>query len=142
MPFQLRTAHEFADLAFRDLEIAEPGLVVVSEWRPGNNAPRPLLSEVGINGQSRESRNSQRLANGRGNAHGRTQGKHGQSAAMRRLPHSNHVTVSVTCVSQNGYTEYAYWPILSYCDVFNIWRPVPCSGQQTRRQKPNLGKRP
>jgi hypothetical protein len=96
VPFQLRTAHEFADLAFRDLEIAEPGLVMVSEWRPDNNAPRPLLSEVGINGQSRESRNSQRLANGRGNAHGRTQGKHGQSAAMRRLPHSNHVTVSVT----------------------------------------------
>jgi hypothetical protein len=39
VPFQLRTAHEFADLAFRDLEIAEPGLVMVSEWRPDNNAP-------------------------------------------------------------------------------------------------------
>jgi O-methyltransferase involved in polyketide biosynthesis len=50
VPFQLRTADEFADLAFRGLEMAEPGLVVVSEWRPDNDDPRPLPSEVGING--------------------------------------------------------------------------------------------
>jgi S-adenosyl methyltransferase len=50
VPFQLRTADEFADLAFRGLEIVEPGLVVISEWRPDSDGPRPLPSEVGING--------------------------------------------------------------------------------------------
>jgi hypothetical protein len=50
VPFQLRTADEFADLAFRGLEMVDPGLVVVSEWRPGHSDPRPLPAEVGING--------------------------------------------------------------------------------------------
>jgi hypothetical protein len=50
VPFQLRSADEFADLAFRGLELVEPGLVVVSEWRPEDAGPHPTPAEVGING--------------------------------------------------------------------------------------------
>jgi nucleotide-binding universal stress UspA family protein len=34
VPFQTRTADDFADLAFTGLELVPPGLVPVSEWRP------------------------------------------------------------------------------------------------------------
>jgi hypothetical protein len=50
VPFQLRTADEFAELAFTGLEIVDPGLVIVSDWRPGVPGPRPLPAEVGIVG--------------------------------------------------------------------------------------------
>ncbi len=50
VPFQLRTTEEVADLAFRGLEMVEPGLVVISEWRPQGMGPRPLPEEVGIVG--------------------------------------------------------------------------------------------
>jgi hypothetical protein len=45
IPAQARTADEFAALAFRGLELVDPGVVLVSEWRrpPG---PRPLPAEV------------------------------------------------------------------------------------------------
>jgi S-adenosyl methyltransferase len=50
VPFQLRTTDEFAELAFTGLELVEPGLVVVSDWRPSGSGPRPLPAEVGIVG--------------------------------------------------------------------------------------------
>ena len=51
VPFQTRTAEEFADLAFAGLELLPPGLVPVSEWRPDREAGlRPLPSEVGYYG--------------------------------------------------------------------------------------------
>ena len=46
----LRTADEFAELAFTGLEIVEPGIVPVSEWRPEGSGPHPLRAEVNANG--------------------------------------------------------------------------------------------
>ena len=45
-----RTADEFALLAFRGLEMVEPGLVVVPEWHPEMTGPWPPAAEVSING--------------------------------------------------------------------------------------------
>ena len=50
VPFQLRTTDEVADLAFRGLDLVEPGLVVVSEWRPQGAGPRPPPAEVAVVG--------------------------------------------------------------------------------------------
>lgn len=49
---QVRTADEFADLVFTGLvlEMIDPGLVLVSEWRPESDDPRPLPAEVASNG--------------------------------------------------------------------------------------------
>jgi hypothetical protein len=41
---------ELAELAFRGLELVDPGLVPVSEWRPDGIGPRPLPAEVNANG--------------------------------------------------------------------------------------------
>ena len=46
VPAQARTSDEFAELAFRGLEMVDPGLVLVSEWRPEETGPRPLPAEV------------------------------------------------------------------------------------------------
>ena len=46
---QLRTADEFAELAFAGLEMVEPGVVPVSEWRPDGSGPHPLRAEVNAN---------------------------------------------------------------------------------------------
>jgi len=54
VPFQLRTTDEVADLAFRGLGLVEPGLVVVSEWRPQSADPRPLPAEVAVVGGGRQ----------------------------------------------------------------------------------------
>ena len=45
-----RDADEFASLAFTGLELAPPGVVLVSEWRPGSDAPRPTAAEVSCYG--------------------------------------------------------------------------------------------
>ena len=45
----LRTSEEFGDLAFSGLELVDPGVVLVSEWRPGEPI-RPLPSEVNTYG--------------------------------------------------------------------------------------------
>jgi hypothetical protein len=50
VPFRLRTTDEIAELAFTGLEMVDPGLVVVSDWRPQGTDPRPLPTEVGIVG--------------------------------------------------------------------------------------------
>ena len=41
-----RDSDEFAQLAFSGLELVPPGVVLVSEWRPEDEGPRPLPSEV------------------------------------------------------------------------------------------------
>ena len=45
IPAQVRPAKEFADLAFVGLEMVDPGVVLVSEWR-APQGPRPLPEEV------------------------------------------------------------------------------------------------
>ncbi len=47
---QSRSADELAALAFTGLELVEPGIVPVMDWRPEGSGPRPLPSEVGWNG--------------------------------------------------------------------------------------------
>jgi hypothetical protein len=47
---QIRTADEFAELAFRGLEMVDPGLTLVSEWRPRGAGPRPMPAEVNTYG--------------------------------------------------------------------------------------------
>jgi S-adenosyl methyltransferase len=47
---QIRTSEEFADLVFAGLEMADPGVVLVSDWRPQGTGPRPLASEVNTYG--------------------------------------------------------------------------------------------
>jgi hypothetical protein len=46
MSMQKRDSDVFADLAFPGLELVPPGVVLASEWRPGEIAPRPLPFEV------------------------------------------------------------------------------------------------
>jgi S-adenosyl methyltransferase len=46
----LRTSEEFAQLAFHGLEMVDPGVVLVSEWRPAGPGARPLPSEVNTYG--------------------------------------------------------------------------------------------
>jgi hypothetical protein len=47
MQFHLRDTSEFARLAFSDLELVPPGIVLVSEWRPDTDGPHPTSAEVG-----------------------------------------------------------------------------------------------
>jgi len=49
LQFQTRTAEEFEKLAFTGLQLVDPGLVPVSEWRP-DKPLRPLPAEVGYYG--------------------------------------------------------------------------------------------
>jgi hypothetical protein len=46
----VRDADEFAQLAFSGLDLVPPGVVLVSEWRPDTQAPRPTPAEVSIYG--------------------------------------------------------------------------------------------
>ena len=46
VPAQARTAADFAALAFRGLELIDPGVVLVSDWRPRGWGRRPLAAEV------------------------------------------------------------------------------------------------
>jgi hypothetical protein len=50
VPLQLRDSDEFARLAFRDLKLVPPGVVLVSEWRPTATGPRPTSAEVNCYG--------------------------------------------------------------------------------------------
>jgi hypothetical protein len=52
---KIRTVDEFAEIAFRDLEMVDPGVVLVSEWRPQGAGPRPMAGEVnGYGGVARK----------------------------------------------------------------------------------------
>ena len=46
----LRSPDEFARLAFAGLDLVDPGVVLVSEWRPDTSTPRPLAAEVNTYG--------------------------------------------------------------------------------------------
>jgi S-adenosyl methyltransferase len=46
----LRTCDEFTELAFTGLELVDPGVVLVSDWRPEPGALRPQPSEVNTYG--------------------------------------------------------------------------------------------
>jgi S-adenosyl methyltransferase len=46
LPAQARAADDFAELAFRGLDMVDPGLVLVSEWRPAAGTVRPSAPEV------------------------------------------------------------------------------------------------
>jgi hypothetical protein len=41
---------EFARLAFAGLDLTPPGVVLVSEWRPAGDGPRPAPAEVNCYG--------------------------------------------------------------------------------------------
>jgi hypothetical protein len=47
---QARDSGQFADLAFAGLELVPPGVVLVSEWRPDSDEPRPKPAEVSFYG--------------------------------------------------------------------------------------------
>jgi hypothetical protein len=46
LPAQLRDCDQFAQLAFSGLDLVPPGVVLVSEWRPEDDGPRPTPAEV------------------------------------------------------------------------------------------------
>jgi hypothetical protein len=46
VPVQVRPVDEFIRLAFDGLEMVEPGVELVSEWRPEGDGPRPSAAEV------------------------------------------------------------------------------------------------
>jgi hypothetical protein len=45
-----RDSDEFAWLGFAGLEMVPPGVVLVSEWRPVDDGPRPAPAEVSFCG--------------------------------------------------------------------------------------------
>jgi hypothetical protein len=47
---QKRDSDEFARLAFGGLDLVPPGVVLVSEWRPDDEGPRPAPAEVNCYG--------------------------------------------------------------------------------------------
>jgi hypothetical protein len=50
IPGQFRDSDVFARLAFRGLDLVPPGVVLVSEWRPGDSGPLPSPAEVSCYG--------------------------------------------------------------------------------------------
>jgi hypothetical protein len=50
IPAQARTSDEFARLAFSGLTLVPPGVVLVSDWRPEGDSPRPAPAEVNCYG--------------------------------------------------------------------------------------------
>jgi hypothetical protein len=50
VPLQVRDSDEFAALAFSGLKLVPPGVVLVSEWRPEGDGPRPAPAEVNFYG--------------------------------------------------------------------------------------------
>jgi hypothetical protein len=47
---QKRDSDVFAEIAFTGLKLVSPGVVLVSEWRPRDDSPRPSAAEVSIYG--------------------------------------------------------------------------------------------
>src|SRR5487761_864033 len=50
MPAQWRNSDVFAEMAFAGLDLVPPGIVLVSEWRPDSDGPRPAPHEVNFYG--------------------------------------------------------------------------------------------
>jgi hypothetical protein len=47
---QARDSDDFARLAFSGLDLVSPGVVLVSEWRPDGDEPRPKPEEINCYG--------------------------------------------------------------------------------------------
>jgi hypothetical protein len=47
---EVRESGDFARMAFGGLELVAPGVVLVSEWRPDSDSPRPSAAEVSCYG--------------------------------------------------------------------------------------------
>jgi hypothetical protein len=45
-----RSAADFGRLFFTGLELVDPGVVLITDWRAASEEPRPLPSEVSSNG--------------------------------------------------------------------------------------------
>jgi S-adenosyl methyltransferase len=50
LPAQARDSGDFARLAFAGLDLVPPGVVLVSEWRPQPDGPRPAPAELSLYG--------------------------------------------------------------------------------------------
>jgi hypothetical protein len=50
IPMHARDSDHFARICFSDLQMIPPGVVLVSEWRPGTTGPRPTPAEVSCYG--------------------------------------------------------------------------------------------
>jgi len=50
MTLRARRADEFGHLVFSGLELVPPGMVLVSEWRPDDDGPRPRPADVSVYG--------------------------------------------------------------------------------------------
>ncbi|MGH3343560.1 MAG: SAM-dependent methyltransferase [Carbonactinosporaceae bacterium] len=50
IPVQARTACDVHQLFFTGMQLIDPGVVLVSEWRPEGSGPRPIPAEVSWNG--------------------------------------------------------------------------------------------
>jgi hypothetical protein len=50
LPAQARDSGDFARLAFAGLDLVPPGVVLVSEWRPQPEGPRPAPAELSLYG--------------------------------------------------------------------------------------------
>jgi hypothetical protein len=50
LPAQARDSGDFARLAFAGLDLVPPGVVLVSEWRPETDGPRPAPAELSLYG--------------------------------------------------------------------------------------------
>jgi hypothetical protein len=56
---QARDSSQFAELAFAGLELVPPGVVLVWEWRPDDDGPRPTPAEVSFYGGAATSQESE-----------------------------------------------------------------------------------
>jgi SAM-dependent methyltransferase len=50
VPAQARAMDDFASLAFDGLQLVDPGVESVSDWRPEDDGPRPTAAEVSCSG--------------------------------------------------------------------------------------------
>ncbi len=50
VPIEFRSCDQFAEIAFPRLEMVEPGVVSVADWRPDSADPRPVPNEIAWNG--------------------------------------------------------------------------------------------
>jgi hypothetical protein len=46
IPAQARTREEFTAMAFDGMDLLDPGVTLVSEWRPDGDGPRPTPEQV------------------------------------------------------------------------------------------------
>src|ERR1017187_7197267 len=92
VPAQARTSDEFAELAFRGLEMIDPGLVLVSEWRRRNPARGPFRPKSAGTAGSHGSRNPRRAP--------------GPDPGLRRCPWAHGATAAVLPPGEPGRRQW------------------------------------